>query len=69
MNSMPAASNVERNNCKFAFVVAGTPSTDSARVIVLVLTSDRSASFLTDHWRACRAILICTPVSIDKNLI
>jgi len=69
MNSMPAASRVPRNAARFARVIEPVPSSVSARLMVLVLTADLSASSRTDHRKALRAILICTAVNVDEAVI
>lgn len=69
MNSMPAASKAANSAIKLARVVLGGPSPASARTIVLVLTEVLNASSRTDQRKAFRAMRICTPVNVDKEVI
>ena len=53
---------------RFACVAVGSPVWVSILLIVRTPTSQFSASLFTDHPSAARAILICSLVTIDKNL-
>lgn len=65
MNSIPASSSARFNADTLAFVLAGTPSSLSIRLIVLVLTLDAFDRPATLHRKACLADRSCAPVILD----